>query len=897
MKQISTRLLHLLVPTTVLFVGACTKEPLIESLPQGREVRFNISQTDGWNTPQSRAAVEGGDTPTSQVIKLRGESPADTLFLHVSSAPFGMDGEASSQVVTRGVPVDESTIENFGVYGYTYTGEWDTTSDRSLYVREAAEKSKNWTLLTPWPGSKFNIRFFAYTPELHNFVFDENSQTIRCHIAPEAENQRDLLVARTEGMAGNTNAPVSIGFSHAMTAVKFVVGEDMKSGYILKISISGVCGSGVYDFATNNWISQEGLQTYTFMPEDPFVEVGDSVNAPITPPEATFMLLPQALPEDAAIEVIYADALTGVSQTLTASIAGTQWQKGQTVTYRISTSSIIVEPHLQVESMEDFTYEGGTQNYSVSSYIEVRGANGVVTRVAAPWTAEFSTDDGQTWTAQKPEWLTSFTSEGAGSYAPIHYAATVAAQQGVTSNPHNDMLQAATPVVGTYDLSTKGGTTTMNTANCYIINAPGRYSLPLVYGNAIKNGEDNTNAYTYMSDIPRQFYALGTFINHMGNAITDPYIYNNTDCVPADATLVWQDAKDLVTNISLSQDGKGLFFEVSTSTIKQGNAVVAVRDAEGRIMWSWHIWVTDYVPGLPATTVTDDGRDKVVTDKNNVQHTMMPINIGWCYEEDFADCPERSVKVRFVQTNLGNRFLTSEKLTITQSGHDASQRAGNNPYFQWGRKDPILPGYMLPDDGSVQNKKWYNANGEESTTLSVAALGADSTCFANWILNPDKMSTDRSSEYNLFVNLWSANVDTWGGRQECDIVKTIYDPSPVGYCLPEIYGYSFCGFNNGYAMDIAKANISGPFDRGVYFYCEGDSRTGPLIFFPASGYRSYESPNLPTSFTIQGVCWSCRQYFLPFAIAFSFNNDYVTSNSSNLRNRSEAYSVRSIREQ
>ncbi len=57
------------------------------------------------------------------------------------------------------------------------------------------------------------------------------------------------------------------------------------------------------------------------------------------------------------------------------------------------------------------------------------------------------------------------------------------------------MLQAATPVVGTYDLSTKGGTTAMNTANCYIINAPGRYSLPLVYGNAIKNGATNSSAY------------------------------------------------------------------------------------------------------------------------------------------------------------------------------------------------------------------------------------------------------------------------------------------------------------------------------------------------------------------------------------------------------------------
>ncbi len=36
--------------------------------------------------------------------------------------------------------------------------------------------------------------------------------------------------------------------------------------------------------------------------------------------------------------------------------------------------------------------------------------------------------------------------------------------------------------------STRGGQTASNTANCYLVHAPGTYTLPLVYGNAIKDG-------------------------------------------------------------------------------------------------------------------------------------------------------------------------------------------------------------------------------------------------------------------------------------------------------------------------------------------------------------------------------------------------------------------------
>ena len=35
----------------------------------------------------------------------------------------------------------------------------------------------------------------------------------------------------------------------------------------------------------------------------------------------------------------------------------------------------------------------------------------------------------------------------------------------------------------------------------------------------------------------------------------------------------------------------------TTDTFKEGNAVIAAKDANGAILWSWHIWLTDQPQG------------------------------------------------------------------------------------------------------------------------------------------------------------------------------------------------------------------------------------------------------------------------------------------------------------
>ena len=111
----------------------------------------------------------------------------------------------------------------------------------------------------------------------------------------------------------------------------------------------------------------------------------------------------------------------------------------------------------------------------------------------------------------------------------------------------SDIILKAREVKNNLDLSTvdvKGnahgkGTTT---ANCYVIHNPGTYRFPTIYGNAKKNGATNTKAYTSTKTGAN---ILKNFLRADGNAIDKPEIEGI-----ANACLIWQDTKDLISDIN-----------------------------------------------------------------------------------------------------------------------------------------------------------------------------------------------------------------------------------------------------------------------------------------------------------------------------------------------------------
>ena len=846
-----------------LLYAACSQERE-ESPLQGRSIGFSVTALAGAEGKEAdmtesgvkgrTAAASAADTlPAVQVIALKGDDAGEQLYLHAlitDGMGQGTPAHYENGPTTKAAPVDNATMyDEMAVTAFIYpTGQsWPTAytggspSAQRYMSAVKVKKSEAWSTTYHWPGASKRISFFAAAPYGSGGLTAFNDGTpgtlpyLSYTVPNQVADQKDLLVAASTDRPGNSNAAEPLTMKHALTAVRFVTGDDMLAGKVSKITLKNVYGTGRLPMqAAPAWYSLSGARNFelTLSPEatapDPQVP-----NTPLTTAAATFMMLPQTLPAGAQIEVKYTDGLTNTQRTLTADIAGKTWPMGKTVVYRISTSSISVTSTLEVTAPAEYTYQGGNSNYTVKSYASVSGG-GATANVPIAWEVEYSTDGGSNWSSTRPAWLTAFTESGAGSTSAAYYTATVAAQVN-SATAHTEALKNTTPVTN-YDLSThdyQGNTVPMSTANCYIVNAPGTYCLPLVYGNAVKGGTANISAYTSQAPVANDI--LKTFINHLENGITDPYIYNNANCTPANCTLVWQDAQNLVTGVALSSDRHFLQFTVGQTTICQGNAVVAVRDASNTVLWSWHIWVTDYRPGTIGTTTPD----KEITNYQNRKYKIMTVNLGWCdgREETYA---ERTVQVRFKQRpTAGYTSATPKTFTVKQKAHTITE-LGNSTYYQWGRKDPFV-GALEGIGGSSNgiNKTWYDASGATHTNELPATSGFSyyNACITSGITQPNTFCTNNYMDYK-YANLWSADNTVYTGNDN-PVVKTVYDPCPAGYKMPPSNVYTGFTTTGGNTSNSSEFNVQGPWNKGWNFYC--NSSKTETVFFPASGLRDYNS--------------------------------------------------------
>lgn len=367
----------------------------------------------------------------------------------------------------------------------------------------------------------------------------------------------------------------------------------------------------------------------------------------------------------------------------------------------------------------------------------------------------------------------------------------------------------------------------VNTANCYVVQAPGWYSFPLVYGNAIKNGSANTQAYNPGTSGK----GLATFVGADGQAITSPYI-NNGSQKAVRARLEWQDVAGLVADeVSLVGSGTSadkIVFQVPKAFIREGNALISALAADDSVIWSWHIWVS----GAAST----DFAPVTLTNANNTDFPFMRINLGWVapYATPLV-YPGRETKVRVKQVTSGKEIV----FTLLQTGASLPENElGNCPFYQWGRKDPFVSvdGKIYPGEteGSVQGRKktWYNNFRRDTIGTRALQLGESLAAF---ISNPTVYNVDSKGD-NKYSNLWHATRDAFvspatKAENSIPTVKTIYDPCPAGACLPPIGAWS----------GLKKDNVSADFNHGFHFYTRAEKQ-GELTWYPALGSLSTSNP-------------------------------------------------------
>ena len=90
-------------------------------------------------------------------------------------------------------------------------------------------------------------------------------------------------------------------------------------------------------------------------------------------------------------------------------------------------------------------------------------------------------------------------------------------------------------------------------------------------------------------------FANEQFVNFESKKITD-YESLKLSTTNTHPELLWEDATNLISNIFLTGNGEYINFEINKENIRQGNAVIAICNDEGTVMWSWHIWITPIVP-------------------------------------------------------------------------------------------------------------------------------------------------------------------------------------------------------------------------------------------------------------------------------------------------------------
>ena len=236
-------------------------------------------------------------------------------------------------------------------------------------------------------------------------------------------------------------------------------------------------------------------------------------------------------------------------------------------------------------------------------------------------------------------------------------------------------------VVAPVDLSLSGS------ANCYIVSEKGAYKYKTVKGNAS----------TSVGAVAKAEVLWESF---------------GTATAPSKGSII----------AKVSYFSGYIIFE-TPSTIKNGNAVIAAKNASGNILWSWHIWVSS-------------GFDPVSTAQTyyNNAGTMMDRNLGALSNQP---------------GNVGALGLL----------------------YQWGRKDPFLGRASISSDTkALSTLSWPATVASTSSTGTITYTLTHPTTFIK--------ENSKNSDWH-YTGDYSTDNTRWKSS------KTIYDPCPFGWRVPD----------------------------------------------------------------------------------------------------------------
>lgn len=264
-----------------------------------------------------------------------------------------------------------------------------------------------------------------------------------------------------------------------------------------------------------------------------------------------------------------------------------------------------------------------------------------------------------------------------------------------------------------------------------------------------------------------------------------------------------------LTNGDIAKDAR---IHLKVPVTNGGNALIAAYGTDDKIaLWSWHIWVSDYVPALLGSFTAGDAtsRTKAIeaaqnTTRGGIVHTYQGASwtqeSGAFYKKVIMDC------------NLG----AIRAVPALESDLESARTYG--VLYQWGRKDP-MPGSA---DGSYEEANTiFNADG-----YTIPLGKEDGGSLANSIANPSTFYRKMYLENGL-----------WGPS-----TKTIYDPCPKGWKVPDFYNATNYTMFDGFAFgsNLALVNnkkwLTSPIAESAAVI---KATNGLLYLYPGETYADY----------------------------------------------------------
>ncbi len=263
--------------------------------------------------------------------------------------------------------------------------------------------------------------------------------------------------------------------------------------------------------------------------------------------------------------------------------------------------------------------------------------------------------------------------------------------------------------------------------------------------------------------------------------------------------LLWMDAPGLVSDVNYAADDEKAVVWLAET---EGNAVVAAVDASDNILWSWHLWVTDYDPATDAFTT--------VPNANGTTWTFMSRNMG-ALSADPAD--------GFATHGLVYQWGRKDPFTAPATYTEMDENYAYTPGMDGEAPLYDIEGNTLP---SFRSTTEYYGSVEKSVANPAVFYAMTYTYTGETDEYGDEIVLN-----NPLTGDWAdtSDDDRWGG---VSMKKSIYDPCPPGWKVP-----------------VCDASGATPYDWLTYASmtwdadAKGASQDGQ--WFPACGTRVYAS--------------------------------------------------------